>query len=160
MYKLSNNFVKINSYDFYLAVEYINSNKTLYSDETHNNYLEQLEKQGFISEKKNVFLAYYVLEAYKNELNLQMLQNSILWSIVNVENLKKAELEFLYKQVMAVKFDNMTSFDEKKENQVILKLLENNRDLYEYIIYTQDIDGYMNDADCRYKVKHLLKAYK
>lgn len=160
MYKLSNNFVKINSYDFYLAVEYINSNKTLYSDETHNNYLEQLEKQGFISEKKNVFLAYYVLEAYKSELNLQMLQNSILWSIVNIENLKKAELELLYKQVMAVKFDNMTSFDEKKENQVILKLLENNRDLYEYIIYTQDIDGYMNDTDCRYKVKHLLKLYK
>ncbi|MCI9433980.1 MAG: hypothetical protein HFI86_01720 [Bacilli bacterium] len=61
---------------------------------------------------------------------------------------------------MAVKFDNMTSFDEKKENQVILKLLENNRNLYEYIIYTQDIDGYMKDTDCRYKVKHLLKAYK
>lgn len=160
MYKLSNNFVKINSYDFYLAAEYINSNKILYSDETHNNYLEQLEKQGFISEKKNVFLAYYVLEAYKNELNLQMIQNSILWSIVNIENLKKAELEFLYKQVMAVKFDNMTSFDEKKENKMLLKLLENNRDLYEYIIYTQDIDGYMNDTDCRYKVKNLLKSYK
>ncbi|MCI9433979.1 MAG: hypothetical protein HFI86_01715 [Bacilli bacterium] len=36
MYKLSNNFVKINSYDFDLAVEYININKNLYSDETHN----------------------------------------------------------------------------------------------------------------------------
>ena len=118
MYKLSNNFVKINSYDFYLALESINSNKTLYSDETHNNYVEQIEKNGFISEKKDVFLAYYVLEAYKRELNLQMLQNSILWSIVNIENSKKAELELLYKQVMAVKFDNMTSFDKNKENQI------------------------------------------
>lgn len=160
MYKLSNNFVKINSYDFYLAIEYINSNKVLYSEETHDNYVEQLEKQGFISEKKNVFLAYYVLEAYKKKLNLQMIQNSILWSIVNSENLKKDELEFLYKRVMAVKFENMDSFVEEKENQVLLKLLENNRELYEYIIYTQDIDGYMNDTDCRYKVKHLLKAYK
>lgn len=160
MYKLSNNFVKINSYDFYLAIEYINSNKVLYSEETHDNYVGQLEKQGFISEKKNVFLAYYVLEAYKSELNLQMIQNSILWSIVNSENLKKDELEFLYKRVMAVKFENMDSFVEEKENQVLLKLLENNRELYEYIIYTQDIDGYMNDTDCRYKVKHLLKAYK
>lgn len=160
MYKLNNNFVRISSYDFYLAVEYLDSNKISYSEETHNNYIEQLEKQDFISEKKNVFLAYYVLEAYKKELNLQMIQNSILWSIVNIENLKKVELEFLYKQVMAVKFENMTSFDEKKENQVLLKLLENNRELYEYIVYTQDIDGYMNDTDCRYKIKHLLKAYK
>ncbi|MCI8778881.1 MAG: hypothetical protein HFI87_07010 [Bacilli bacterium] len=132
----------------------------MYSEEAHNNYIEQLEKQGFISEKKNVFLAHYVLEAYKKKLNLQMFQNSLLWSIVNIENLKKAELELLYKKVMVVKFEDIDSFDEKKENQVLLKLLENNRGLYEYIIYTQNLDDYMKDNDCRYKVKHLLKAYK
>ena len=61
---------------------------------------------------------------------------------------------------MVVKFEDIDSFDEKKENQVLLKLLENNRGLYEYIIYTQNLDDYMKDNDCRYKVKHLLKAYK
>lgn len=160
MYKLNNDYVKVSSYDFYLAFEYLDNNDIAYSNETYNNYVGQLEKKGFITEKKDSFISYYTIEAYKSQLNLQMIQNSILWSIINIENQKKFELEFLYKKIMAIKSQNIDSFDEKMENQLLLKFLKDDEELYEYIILTQNFDDYIHDNSCRNKVKYLLKSYK
>lgn len=162
MYKFDEKYVKVSSYDIYLALDYIEKNNI--EDEKIKDKIDQYTNELVDAEYVKVEecnpMLVYILEMYKSELNLQMIQNSILWSIVNIKNDKKFELEFLYKTVMLEKLKTKKWTDEL-ENQLILKLLKDNLDLYEYIIYTQSINDYMEDnaikGKCKQKLKNHLK---
>lgn len=174
MYQLDDNFVKVSSYDFYLALEYIARNDIKISEKIYNRYIDQLVTQNCIKIQSDyklfnfesseriiqpIEVINYILEAYKSELNLQMIQNSILWSIINIENDKKCELELLYKNVIATKFKIINIWDDKKENQLILKLLKDNQELYEYIIFTQNMDEYIEDIECKEQIEQKLTKH-
>lgn len=146
MYKLNDNYVKVSAYDIYLALGYCEKNNII--DNQLNKLLDdcssKLASKEYIKLKNDNPIIDYILKMYKDELDLQMIQNSMLWSLINIENIKKAELEFLYKVVIYERLKCGESWSIDKEHDVILKFLENNEDLYQYIIFTQSIDGYIS----------------
>ena len=96
---------------------------------------------------------------YKSELNLQMIQNSLFWAIINIDTSKKFKLEFLYKVFISKKLKMLNIWDDKLENDVLLDLLKDNCELYSYIIFTQNIDDYMEDVECKEQIEQKLAKY-
>ncbi len=150
-------YVYISSYDILKALDYFEKNNI--EDTILKKHLEEcsdeFNNKEYVKLKNNDPIIRFILDMYKSELNLQMIQNSLLWSIVNIKNDKKFELELLYKTVMLEKLEAKI-WNCEVENQLILKLLKDNQELYQYIIFTQNIDGYMEDVKCKEQIQQKL----
>ncbi len=163
MYQLDNNYVNVSVYDIYLALEYFEKNNI--EDTILKKHLEQcidefeFNECEYVKIKNNEPIIRFILDVYKSELNLQMIQNSLFWAIINIDTSKKFKLEFLYKVFISKKLKMLNIWDDKLENDVLLDLLKDNCELYSYIIFTQNIDDYMEDVECKEQIEQKLAKY-
>lgn len=165
MYRLNDKFVNISAYDVYLAHKYITKNQNIVDFDQISKRIELYMRDLNVSNKKSIQINQndpivdYILKMYQSELDLQMIQNSIMWSMVNIKNTEKFELEYLYKTVMAQKLKAGASWTHEKENNLIVELLKNINGLYDYIIYTQSMDIYTENAELKLGLQKKLERH-
>lgn len=163
MYILDENFVNISAYDVHLAQKFISKDQNSNDFNQINQRIELYKQDLTVSDKKFIKInqhdpiVNYILEMYKGELNLQMLANSIMWSIMNIRNDKKFEIENLYKNVMLERLHSNEPWTSEKENKTIIEFLNDNKELYAYIICTQSIDECIENDERKLEVQKKLE---
>lgn len=130
-------------------LNYITNKNKNFDINYFQNYLNELK----ISKQKNLKIdstdkiINNIINMYKDILNLEMLEKSIVNSLFDLEYNNKFLVQYFYKKAIIQKMNNLeqTALDEIRCNDQLMK----------YVVYTQTTDYYLNNE----KIKTKLKKY-